>query len=257
MSAERHDSTQIAAVWGLMVCSTALACESGQETSGPGCRDQPTSIATLDEATPAGVTGRELLARALGEHPMTVAAPEEVAHQVEVTPQSVGATGAIDIRHAGGELRHVKSEEVPCTARECPSIAVYCIDRLELDVSVALSTSDGAFSDNFQGTLVIDDPNDPDSGWDEDPGSNQLTMGLARIELDIDPQLLMGSFRVTSLNVPDDVEDVQQRFWLELEFADGALKRGDLRGMVSWIDGDAAAASLANVYTFVVDASEG
>ena len=100
------------------------------------------------------------------------------------------------ISYNGGEIREIESEPVNGNGDEiAPAIAVDCRHRLEIDVSVAVSTADGAFSENWQGVLV-ESVNSTHDGFD-----------YPYLTADFDPSVIEGTFKIVSISgtAPDSV----------------------------------------------------
>jgi hypothetical protein len=117
--------------------------------SSPSCADgPPTVIADLDTQSPAQLTGRQLLNRALGVHRVVLNRPTPL-NLIHITPESLGVNGTIEIAHAGGAFRHIESIFQPCTTDSCATIGVICVNRIELDVIVRVRSDDGAFAEDW------------------------------------------------------------------------------------------------------------
>ncbi len=111
---------------------------SGLADNGPHCEDTP-SVITLEEATDLGFSGAELLALAEGEHAETLT--------WLASDTTTGLT--VTVHYDAGEVRFVDSEAVYPDTGMSEAIGVECDDRVEVDVTVAVVTEDGALNESF------------------------------------------------------------------------------------------------------------
>jgi hypothetical protein len=102
----------------------------------------------------------------------------------------------IVVFYDGGEIRKIESQTIDGNEDSiAPEIAVDCRHRLEIDVSIALSTADGAFSENWQAVLAKS-VNSGHDGFD-DP----------YLTAEFDPAGIEGTFKIISISggTPDSV----------------------------------------------------
>ncbi len=157
----------------LGMCASLLAsvglpaCDDGRDsgdqydegsTNDRECEDTVMVLASLAEVSAGGVAGQELVDAAsnLGTRILTWTDTDAVGDGFVVvtnaTPGPVDLTlGAV---YDGGEIRYVASERAPGDGSEEPAIYIECPDRLEVDVTLGFSTSDGLFAEQFQTRLV-------------------------------------------------------------------------------------------------------
>jgi hypothetical protein len=120
-----------------------VGCFDGDKNAledGPYCEDTPTVVA-LEELTELGLSGADLLLLAEGEH-------AEV-----LTWAETGTTTpvAVTVAFTEGEVRFVDSEAVyPEGDEPTTAIGVECEDYVEVDVSLAITTEDGALDEAYE-----------------------------------------------------------------------------------------------------------
>lgn len=163
----------------------------------PFCRSAETVLASID--TPLGVLIPRQLAEAssgsfrgtwsLDSTPSTPMVP------VTVEPSAAGATGSVSVQYAGGVVRHIQEELIPCDpGAECVDFAPTCLDRLEIEMQLSMNSDNGVLAEQRVAILSVLDPRDPDlgPGPDPDPGpmENHSTGWVKAI---VDPGALMGS----------------------------------------------------------------
>jgi hypothetical protein len=123
--------------------------DEGTSNGGPGCDYVPTVI-DLDEETPLGFTAQEVLDVALGSH----SAPffwKQGEH--EYGPESGESEMGLEIAEPG-EARFMKGTPKPTQL----GIGALCPDRVEVDVSVRVTTAGGALDESFVGPLSATSP---------------------------------------------------------------------------------------------------
>jgi hypothetical protein len=141
---------------GLLACCLGTGCSSGGQTGGEfpapglGCNHEYEAL-TLDAPTPLGATAASVLAPVLGTHAAPLlwradtgsvtVGPEQGLSQVELTASYDGG------RIAWAFVPPADAGAAPGTTFGCP------LDRLEVDVTVQLRTSQGALDERFVATL--------------------------------------------------------------------------------------------------------
>jgi len=102
----------------------------------------------------------------------------------------------VTVSYEGGEIREIESQPVEGNGDgTAPDIAVICRHRLEVEVMVDFSTSDGAFTERWQ-ALLVKSVNAEDNGFD-DPS----------LTAEFDPAEIEGGFEIISISgqEPDSV----------------------------------------------------
>jgi hypothetical protein len=204
--------------------------DSPQE-AGPRCVPEPTQLVNLDATVSGGINGRMILERAQGLHAFTFAldTPRE---NVSVAPESLGVAGSMEISYQAGSVRHIASRREGCVpGQSCQEIVVTCTDTLEVDVMIRFRSDDGAFNENWPGTLRAADMSDPDwqavLDWEEtleDPST------YAYLDLEIDDSARQGSMNFSATLANSIIE--RKILHLEARFELGTLRFGELRGEV-------------------------
>ena len=139
------------------------------------CRDERTAL-ELDEPSPLGFSPEDVLAVAEGTHEaaLTYSSSQEGAFQL--TPGGTSTTLTMVLERTGNAT-FVQSWPGPDSCYPADSQEI-CPDRLEVEVTVSLTTEDGAFDEQFAALLVA-----------KSPGETTLTVPL-------DLESLAGSFAV-------------------------------------------------------------
>lgn len=185
----------------------------------PYCKDQPQVLAGLDAAV-GDLKLRDLVNAASGTFPGVWKGGSSTYAQApalpKVSPNLSGVPGNVTVSYQQGQIRFIKSEFVDCTPGvACAEIGVTCVDRIEVDMQLAVNSQGGALAERWVGTLsVLDtrDPDlrDPDSGEKERPRSTYeiqgkieplAFQGTAKVELQLSPKFELRKHRLTySLN---------------------------------------------------------
>ncbi len=114
----------------------------GPTPNAPYCENTATVLG-LDEISPLGFTGLELLELAEGTH-------QETFHY-ELDQDRDSSPLTFSIHHDGGEVRYITSEAIHLdSAGTAMDIDVECPDRVEIDVRVSLNTEDGLFDEAWE-----------------------------------------------------------------------------------------------------------
>lgn len=143
------------ALFTLPVSALLAGClGAGALPDTPSCADTPTAI-TLEELSALGFSGADLLTLAEGEHVGTLTwypgGDTEPADERD-TPL------LLTVRYDGGGVRHVASEAVyPEGDEGAADIAIVCEDRIEVDVTLAISTDDGGLDEVYALALASTD----------------------------------------------------------------------------------------------------
>jgi hypothetical protein len=161
-----------------------------QDQAGATCEDSVRVLGSLDEASPlVGLSANDLLDEADGGF----TADAGWASDTDVLTQSpLGGSTALTVAvtYEGGEIREVDSKMV----EDAQDMAVDCPDRLEVDVSIGVSTADGALSETWPAVLS--------RALSETDG-----LGAATLAADFDPEALGGTFDIVTIEgvTPDSV----------------------------------------------------
>ena len=177
----------------------AAGCGPQNEAASASLCDVETTEFALDEVTPLGFSGTELLVTASGMRTQPGFWPETEA----ITPLSVS------IAAAEGAVAVFYDLEVPppSGAGPVPLIAVVCEDRVEIEVDVDFSTEDGAFSEAGLSGLLSGDQAD-----------------LASVSAALDPADLSGSWTPTGFDPADwDTWSISLEGELDAEVVQGAV----------------------------------
>jgi hypothetical protein len=191
----------------VVLVATLIGCGStadggGDPGEGPGAGSEaygclPVTITEveLDETTPLGFTGQDVLALAAGEH----AASLEWAKG--------GKTElALVVAHAGTKARFVDREWQDDGSGMEP--AMDCGDVIELDATVAFGTSDGAFAESWNAIVSAGAPD------------------AASIWQDVAPSEIAGGYQVTEVD-PSQYDELTLFFSVAL---DGTGAHGEVSG---------------------------
>jgi hypothetical protein len=131
-------------------CLLLVGCFEKRDPSledGPYCENTPT-VVTLEETTELGFSGADLMALAEGGFDETLTWIEDGS----TTPVHVS------VGYAEGEVRYVSSEAVyPDSDEPTIDIGIECQDYLEVDVSLVITTEDGALDESLELALRSDE----------------------------------------------------------------------------------------------------
>ncbi len=200
---------------------------------GSSCEEDTTEL-ELDEVSPLGFSAEDVLALAEGTHEATLTwAPDEAS--MATTTLESGTTAVTLVVEAAGPASFVDAEP-PSSGGTVGMIALgrVCPDRVDVPVTVTLTTADGALDETLEGTLSA-----------TDAGSATL---LVPIELDELEGTL--SFEVVS---PEGGVPIQTR--LEVVFGEGIFA-GRLSGTIEQRTDRVATAAGATYAEWGYDACE-
>jgi hypothetical protein len=227
---------------------------SGTSSEAPGmdtCVREPTTFADLDAITPAGISGRAVLDRAVGTHRvlLTTDGPRSA---ITVAPESAQSLGTIEIAYTNQGTRHVVSKYVPCASSICLDIGVACIDTIEVDVEVAIRSDDGALNEKWPAKLVAIDVNDPDAAAFDDPNVDESRQAL--ISVNLDALTFSGSLQVGGVPLTGwQITATSASF--NATFDAGIVHDSTLSAQISSVMGEGesalASAAIETIYRFV------
>ena len=182
--------------------------DNGEHTleDGPYCENTPTAI-SLGDAAAMGFSGADMLALTQGGFDETLT----WAASATTTPIH------ISVGYAEGEVRFVDSIAVyPEGDGDTPAIGVECEDFMEVDVSIIITTEDGALDETYELALASAD------------GVHVVA------NTSFDHTQMGGSYEYTLLD-PSEYDDVSHGLALTFD-EDGS--RGELTAMAEGCDAD-------------------
>ena len=160
------------------------------------CEETIKTLANIeDKSTLLGISAADVLTE-VGDSFTTISFYSNDTSVLTQSPLGGETELTIVISYEGGEIREIESQPVDGNGDGvAPEIAVDCRHRLEIDVSVALSTADGAFSESLQAVLMKS-INSAHDGFD-DP----------YLTAEFDPAGIEGTFKIVSISggTPDSV----------------------------------------------------
>lgn len=217
----------------LLLSSAATGCVAEPEPepsdlageNGSSCVGTPTVLA-VDEVSPLGFAAADVLSFAAGEHASPLFWREQGSESmVEVGPESGESTLSVTITHAGGEIRYVDYE--PAEGEGFEEDFSDCADQLEIEVMAQIGSGSGALAESIPVTLTA---------------THDL---LAHFSAAIEPEDIMGSMTVTSLDPQFDVGAID----LDVGISSYGLS-GSITGMVSAEMGDVGVAGFVDYAVF-------
>lgn len=220
----------------LLLSSAATGCvaepepldDLDGEANGSSCVGTPTVLASVDEVSPLGFAAADVLSFAAGEHASPLFWREQGSESmVEVGPESGESTLSVTISHAGGEIRYVDMEPAEGEGGLEADLAEDCPDQLEIDVMAQIGSGGGALAESIPVTLTA---------------THDL---LAHFSAAIEPEDIMGSMTVTSLDPQFDVGAID----LDVGISSYGLS-GSITGMISAEMGDTAVAGFVDYAVF-------
>lgn len=129
----------------------------GEDAGGDaGCKEEATVLAGLDAATALGFTAADVLVSAAGPHTAAMTwsgGLDDGPVDIELTPAAGAADLSVTITYAGGEVRHIKSTPDDGGEGHDGGFFADCHDRIEVDVEVDISSSDGGLDERFVAPL--------------------------------------------------------------------------------------------------------
>lgn len=181
---------------------------SKESVTVPYCRDRPQVLAGLDAAV-GELNLRTLVQEVSGIYPglWQGGSPSyaQLPFTAKVTPSLSGVQGNVTVSYEQGQVRFVESEFVDCSPGvACAEKGVYCHDRIEVDMQLAVDSQGGALAERWVGALTLIDTRDPDVVG-PDPGDQskaeyfrsnyEITgklkpvafQGSAQVQLQVDP----------------------------------------------------------------------
>ena len=176
------------------------------------CRDTRTPL-ELDEPSPLGFSPEDVLALAEGAHEVTLTYDPGQKGTFHITPASTTANLTMVVERQG-EAAFVESWPGPYSCYP-PDSEEICPERVEVEVTVALRTDDGAFDERLPALLVAESP------VVESPTEVRLTAP-------VDLGSLEGSFAVSAVDFePSEATDTT----LQAAFGPGIFV-GSVTGLI-------------------------
>lgn len=152
------------------------------------CADLSSDALTVDQASPFGYAPAEIIAFSEGDHQASLSfAGAGAATSVTVTVSSMD-----DPRYVERQLQEPASGELRGTDGTLP-----CEDTVQIDASVAITSTDGAFAEAMDGPFEVD------------------SEGIARLSRRVAPEALQGSFDFAVFD-PTPYDTVELVFDIEL-----------------------------------------
>lgn len=111
------------------------------------CIETARELAGLDVTLPEGGTVRDRVGMALGTHAFVFRVPENQKSVTTYTPDSNGVKGSLGFAFGAGKIRYIeaKKPKIP----KGLLLALFCPNRLEVDVSMNFRSEDGAFTESL------------------------------------------------------------------------------------------------------------
>jgi hypothetical protein len=144
------------------------------EDAAAGRCDEDVAVQGLEERTPLGFTGAEVLDSVLGTHRES-AAWLSVDGTTEIT---------FTLDWDGGPVLFHDLEDVEDAGDPYPTMASLCEDWVEVVVDVTFATSDGAFDETATVSLVASDPESPFVDFALDPAALDGTYEVMELDAD-------------------------------------------------------------------------
>lgn len=86
--------------------------------------------------------------------------------QISLAPNFDGQPGTISVAYKHGSVFFVRFERVGCVeGSRCEENDLKCVDRMEVGMEVRFNSADGVLDEKWRGTLLVEDPRDPDFGY--------------------------------------------------------------------------------------------
>ena len=165
------------------------ACmDHSEEIDGASRCDEDVVVHRLDERSPLGFTGNDVLDSALGVH-REAAAWVAVDGTTEIT---------FTLDWDGGPVLFHDLEDLEGAGEPVPSTASLCVDWVEVVVDLAFSTGDGLFDEEATVSLVATEPESPFVDFSLDPGAlggSYEVMELEAERWDVLHLMVYNSFR--------------------------------------------------------------
>lgn len=190
----------------------AAACEpeptsggqiGGERVDAQGCAVEETEL-ELEEASPLGFSGADVLGELAGDYASTLAWAKGGSVPIELS-----------VVHEGGKVRFLARSvpesppdggPAPVTAEECPSV-------LELGMVLGIRTEDGAFDESVPATLFA------------------TAAASGKLHASMDPASLRGSYEVTEIDASQ-----YDRFTLLVDATlDGESAHGSITGQAEQV----------------------
>lgn len=190
------------------------------------CIETARELTGLDAPLPEGGTVRDRVGMALGTHAFVFRAPENQKSVTTYTPDSNGVKGSLELAFGAGKIRYIEARkpQIP----QGLMLALFCPNRLEVDVSMNLRSEDGAFAESFN-TVLHREFNSTENPSMVDP--ERLKQAWIRAELPL--QGRGGSFAIQTPSEFTPENTQSQSLRLEVLWQDKAIKKSEL--IATWM----------------------
>ena len=184
----------------LLACLTSFgaAChgkggddDGGNQDAYQSCKETAKALADVNKVSALlGISAADLLDE-VGNGFTTAARYADDTTILTQSPLGGETNLTVTISYDGGEIREIES--VPVDGDD--EFAGECLNRLEVDVAVAVSTEDGAFAENWRAVLA------------QTVSSEQEGFDDPILAAEFDPAGIEGSFKIVSIAgvTPDSV----------------------------------------------------
>lgn len=218
------------AIFGVApICLALSACDAVAPRIGGAdsddeyaCIETVTELAGLDSALPNGKIVRDLVGPTLGVHEFVLKTPPKQKQVTTYTPDSNGVKGEMELSFGTGKVRYVEAKrpELP----KGLALALYCPNRLEVDVSMKFHSQDGAFAE-MRNTVLHRELNASQNPGLVDPER----LRQIRLSVDFSKQPLVGSFKIATPSDFTPANTQSHQLVLRAIWEDDKLKESDLQ----------------------------
>lgn len=239
----------------------------GGDTSGPGadkvsvpfCRDKVEVLSGIDAAI-EGTDLRALVARVstklegkwMGDPNNGTSGKSKV----EVQPSLSGEAGSVEISYGAGQVRLIRKEFVDCSPGvACAGIFVRCIDEIQVDLDLKVSSTSGALSEMLVATVSIPDSRDPDSkdpAAQPGPGAKDKGSPTITVESTVDPAKFQGSASITASSMDPNFQLSAHRLKFACTFEQEKATRAVISSFVEVRSGTVMGAGVIPLYELEV-----
>ena len=152
------------------------------------CDETATVLTSLDQVSDlVGISATDILDETGGGFSVAAEYSEDTSILTQ-TPLGGETNLTVTISYESGEIREIES--VPADDGTGQDIAVDCRHRLEVEVTITVATTDGAFAETWQ--AVLSQSLSSEGGGLDDPN----------LAADFDPENIEGSFEIVSIEGP-------------------------------------------------------
>lgn len=185
------------------------------------CIETVRELDGLDAALPEGGTVRDRVGMTLGSHAFEFRVPENQKPATTYTPNSNGVKGRLELAFGAGKIRYIESKKP-----QLPKglmLALYCPNRMEVEVSMNLRSEDGAFAETLN-TVLHREFNSTQNPNMADP--ERLKQAWIRAELPLHGR--SGSFAIQTPSEFTPENTKSQNLRLHVLWENKAIKKSEL-----------------------------